>query len=194
MKRVALLALLAVVGFGTAVAQDPAEVMAAFMQYAEPDEHHKLLATAVGSWHIDGEFRMGPGGEWMTSTSEAEVEAILGGRFFVQRVSGPAMFEGGHPFEGLGIAGYDRIQGKYISAWADNHGTMMMTGMGTADATGKVITTDFTYTNPMTKQPAKARWVIHYVDGDHMTFEMYEHQDDEYFLAGKLKYTRAADK
>ncbi len=195
MRPLTVLVLVCMLGMGDVQAQDEAmaEMMAAYMQYADPDEHHERLATSVGAWNIEGQFRMGPDAEWQTTMSRAEIEPILGGRFFVQRVTGPAMMEGGHPFEGFGISGYDRIQEKYITAWAENHGTMMMMGTGTADESGNVITTELTYLNPMTRQPSTSRWVVRYNDDDTMTFEMHEQgEDGAFYMSGLLTYTRSA--
>ncbi len=198
MKRITLVAMLMCLAApfpGRALAQEDNAMMeswmAAFTQYADPDEHHERLASSVGRWEITTSFRFTPESPWMESTSEAMIEAVLGGRFFLQRVTGPAMIEGGPAFEGLGLAGYDRINEKYVSMWADNHGTMLMTGTGSADATGSVITSELTYTDPVTKQPRPSRWVMHYKSQDQMLLEMHE-QDESgaFFLSGKLLYRR----
>ncbi|MHC4427439.1 MAG: DUF1579 family protein, partial [Planctomycetota bacterium] len=109
------------------------------MELAKPGKEHALLMESVGVWQYET-TQFGEEGKTHTSPGRAEVESILNGRFVFEHVSGEPMMEGGQPFEGFGIYGFDNAKQKHVFAWVDNHGTMIMTGEGTADPTGKEIT------------------------------------------------------
>jgi hypothetical protein len=79
----------------------------------------------------------------------------------------------GMPFNGVGVTGFDNVIGKYVWTWIDNMGTGIMTGVGTADASGKVLTMIGTMNDPMTGKPSKSRMVTTIIDDDHHTFEMF---------------------
>lgn len=113
--------------------------MAAWMELAKPGKEHARLAEAVGEWKYET-THFGEDGQTLTSPGRAEIEPILDGRFIFEHVSGAPMVEGGPPFEGFGIYGFDNAKQKHVFAWVDNHGTMIMTGEGTADPAGKAIT------------------------------------------------------
>lgn len=201
MRKTVLACLLAVSLTAVAVAQDPEpskdaaptmeEMMATYAKYANPDEHHALLARhLVGSWDITAEFRMAQEGDWMPSKSTARVDSILGGRFFVQQVTGPPMMPGMGPFEGYGLIGYDRVRELYTSIWADNMGTFLMTGTGKAENDG-TVTTKLMYPDPATKAEKHVRWVYHFDSPDQWRFYMYERSpNDTEYLSGRLTYKR----
>ena len=52
-------------------------------------------------------------------------------------------------------------------------GTGIMMSVGTADASGKVITWIGTMNDPVTGKPTKERMVTTMIDTDHHTFEMF---------------------
>ena len=79
----------------------------------------------------------------------------------------------GMPFNGIGLYGFDNVSGKYVSSWIDNMGTGMMTSIGTADASGKVINWVGTMNDPITGKPTKERMVMTVIDDNHHTFEMW---------------------
>lgn len=178
---------------GSATAQPGAPDMQAMMQkmmeLATPGAPHQLLAKMAGKWSIT--TRMWTGGPVAPPTESkgtAEMAMILGGRFLSQEVRGDF---NGMPFEGTGLYGYDNAQKKYISFWIDNMGTMMMTGLGTADSAGKVITYVSIYDDPMTgEKNKKIRQVLRFVSDDQIAFEMYDSQQGKEFKSFDMTYNR----
>ncbi len=178
---------------GPATAQPGAPDMQAMMQkmmeLATPGAPHQLLAKMAGKWSITTRmWTGGPGAPPTESKGTAEMAMIFGGRFLSQEVKGDF---NGMPFEGTGINGYDNAQKKYISFWIDNMGTMMMTGLGTADSAGKVITYVSIYDDPMTgEKNKKVRQVMRFVSDDQIAFEMYDSQQGKEFKSFDMTYNR----
>jgi hypothetical protein len=142
---------------------------------ATPGPEHARLKELAGDWKQRQEWMMEPGGPPTTSESEGESEMILGGRFLLQRAKGaPMPMFGDQPFEGIGLMGFDNYSKKYMSVWADNYGTLMMYMEGQGDASGKEITFDGDFNDPMTKSKKKMRWVYRTVSKDKYEFEMFE--------------------
>ncbi len=137
---------------------DPA-MMEAIMKSATPGQHHDHLKQMVGEWNIEGKFRMDPNQPWEESKSTGKVEMILGGRFLRQHVLGEPSPSMPVPFEGLGCIGFDNDKQKYVSTWMDTYGTMIMTGEGTCDGSGKTITLTSKFFDPMTKKDTWAKWI-----------------------------------
>jgi hypothetical protein len=95
---------------------------------------------------------------------------VLGGRYLEQRFTGSFMSQ---TFEGIGHTGFDNYKKKYVSTWIDSMGTMIMVTQGTADASGKVITSSGTVDDFVTKKPVTIKTVVTLVDPDHYTYEMW---------------------
>ena len=150
-----------------------------WMKYAEPGPEHERLSKHVGTWEQETTFWMYPGAEAQTSASTATVQPMLGGRFFMEKVEGEAGFLGmPEKFEGLGLHGFDRTQDKYVFAWADNMGTMIMTGEGTADESGKVITYYSEMPDPIEGGTVEMKSVTRMVSDEEYIYEMYHKQPD----------------
>lgn len=191
-RRIAVTVLIAAVmlilATGMALAQDktkPGEaplmtaeeqaMMERMMKLAQPGPQHALLAKTAGKWTYSSTmYGLDPSAPPTKSSGTSEREMILGGRYLMEKDKGDF---NGMPFEGIGITGYDNAQQKYINYWIDNFGTMMMTGLGTADPTGKVITIVSTYDDPMTGQKnVTMRQALTIKSDDEMVFELYGNQ------------------
>jgi hypothetical protein len=153
--------------------------MEVWMKLAQPGPEHAQLVKSAGTWEQKSSHWMYPGAQPETSTSTAQMEAILGGRFIVEKVRG-SMNMGGQPFEfeGFGIFGFDNYSKKHVFAWADNMGTMLMTAEGTADPTGKVVTYLSTMPDPSTGATMEVKSVSRHVNDDKQVFEMHMKQPD----------------
>lgn len=180
---------------GTLHAQDKKptpEQMAAMMEKwkvaSSPNENHKKLDALVGSWEVETRFWMnGPDQPPSVSKGTAEYHWILGGRFLEETVKSEMM---GMPFEGYGLNGYDNLRKKYTFSWVDNTSTGLFTGDGTADPTGKVITSFGKMDDPMTGEMDKeVKYVLRIVSKDKLVFEMYDLQTSDK-MNGELVYTR----
>ncbi len=135
--------------------------MAAMMKYATPSQQHKTLQMMVGNWSIAGKFWMDPTKPPVESMSTAEFRPV-GDLWVVEDVKGDFM---GKPFIGHGVTGYDLTKNKYVGSWIDNMGSYVMNSEGTADATGKVITSTANDFDPMTGKTGTVR-EIHKIDSD----------------------------
>ena len=137
---------------------------------ATPGAPHALLTRMAGEWTCAVKYQMDPSMPWQESQSTATVTGLMDGRY-IQEVDNGSF--NGMPFSGIGIYGFDNVSGKYVSSWIDNMGTGIMTSVGTADASGKVINWTGTMNDPVTGKPAKSRMVMTLTDDDHHTFEMF---------------------
>jgi hypothetical protein len=178
MKTSVALAIAAMLVSGVAFAADAPPQMTAeqkammdkMMKAATPGAQHAMLAKMAGEWTCTVKTQMDPSQPWQTSQSTASITGLMDGRYIQETDTGQM---GGMPFSGMGVYGYDNVSGKYVSTWIDNFGTGIMASVGTADASGKVITWIGTMNDPVTGKPAKERMVTTVIDDNHHTFEMY---------------------
>ena len=137
---------------------------------ATPGPQHAMLAKLAGEWACTVKYQMDPSQPWQESQSTATITALMDGRY-IQEVDAGQM--SGMPFSGMGVTGFDNVSGKYVSTWIDNMGTGIETSVGTADASGKVITWVSTMNDPMTGKPKSSRMVTTVIDDNHHTLEMF---------------------
>lgn len=158
-------------GDKTAGGGSEAESMMKMMQeMSAPGKEHEALKPLVGSFTCSTKMYTAPGDPPQESTGTVERKWILGNRYIQEEVKATMM---GMPFEGFGIAGYDKIQRLYHAYWIDSMGTGTWSMTGTADAAGKV----FTYTgenfDPMVGQKTKGRSTVEFVDNNKHVMKMY---------------------
>jgi hypothetical protein len=137
---------------------------------ATPGPQHAMLAKLAGEWACTVKYQMDPSQPWQESQSTATITTLMDGRY-VQEVDAGQM--NGMPFTGMGVYGFDNVSGRYVSTWIDNMGTGIETSVGTADASGKVITYAATMNDPMSGKPTNSRMVFTLVDDNHHTLEMF---------------------
>lgn len=137
---------------------------------ATPGSQHAMLSKMAGEWTCSVKLQMDPSQPPQASQSTATITGLMDGRY-IQEVDSGMM--NGMPFTGMGLYGFDNVSGKYVSSWIDNMGTGIMTSVGAADASGKVITWMGTMNDAVTGKPATARMVTTIADDDHHTFEMF---------------------
>ena len=145
-------------------------MMDKMLKAATPGPQHAMLTRMAGEWSCTVKYQMDPSQPMQEAQSTATITSLMDGRYTQEVDSGQMM---GMPFSGMGLYGYDNVIGKYVFTWIDNMGTGIMTSVGTADASGKVISWVGTTSDPMTGKPSKARMVTTVLDDDHHTFEMY---------------------
>lgn len=167
--------------------QDP--MMQAWMKFATPGEHHKVLDAFAGKWNHTIKSWMAPDAPPQESQGTNDNQWIMGGRYLQENVKGTFM---GQPFEGMAIIGYDNALGEYVSVWIDNMGTGFMTGTAQYDPATKSTAEKGTYTDPVAgrSQPYRAVWKN--IDENHSTYEMYMMgPDGKEFKSMEISYTRA---
>lgn len=144
--------------------------MEAWMKAATPGEGHKALEPMIGNWNVTMTMWEKPGGPPQKSVGTAEDAWVLGRRFVEERVHSEM---NGMPFEGLGYTGYDNFKKEYVGSWMDTMGTMMMISSGTADASGKTITTTSTVDDVVSGKKMRVRGVARVVDANQRVFAMF---------------------
>ncbi len=178
MKRTIVVAVAALFVAAVAFAADaPPEMSAAqkammekMAKAATPGAPHAMLTKMAGEWACTVKYQMDPSQGWQESQSTATITSLMDGRYIQEVDAGQMM---GMPFNGMGVYGFDNVSGKYVATWIDNMGTGIMTSVGTADPSGKVITYIGTMNDPVTGKATKERMVATMTDDDHHTFEMY---------------------
>ena len=163
------LALLFVFTFTTVRAEDPENLLEAYVKAGTPGAMHKKLSRWVGEWTFVGKFWMDPEKEPMEMKGEAKRTWTLDGRF-VQDVVTSNSFG---PFKGIGTTGYDNTKKKYVSSWTDSMSTSITLSTGTVDKSGKVWTFKATMLDPVTKKKIKARDVITFVNENEQKMTSY---------------------
>jgi hypothetical protein len=167
---------------------DPAAMMAAYEKAAEPAEQHKLLQKQVGKWNLSLKSWPAPGAPAMESNGTAETKSLLGDRYVQTQVTSDMM---GKPFTGIGTTGYDKAKKKFVGTWIDSMSTGMMLSEGTADAAGKVFTTQAVSTDPLSGKQTKMRIVSKWESDDKIVEEFYEKKGGKDVKTMEITYTRA---
>lgn len=162
--------------------------MEAWMKAATPGEAHKALEPTIGSWNVTSTSWETPTAPAQQGVGTSENTWVLGGRFVRQDFQGEF---GGMKFQGLGYTGYDNFKKKYVGTWMDTMGTMMMTMIGTVDASGKVFTGTSTIDDVVTGKPMKVRSVTRILDANKHVMEMFgPDPSGKEFKMMELVYTR----
>ena len=99
-------------------------------------EHARQLERA-GTWDVHSKMWMAPGTAPMESDGVSVCEAVMVGRYTIDRYSSNVF---GMIYEGLGMNGYDKQTKQYWSTWSDNMNTGIGIMYGTVDESGKVFT------------------------------------------------------
>ena len=149
------------------------EMMKKMAEASTPGPMQKKLDVFAGSWNIKSSFWMGGADKQpVTSTGTAEFKWILGGRFMQQEFSGDVM---GQTMHGMGLNGYDNIRKKYTMFWVDDMGTIMTTGDGNFDQSGKVMTLYGKMDEPITGEFDKnVAYITRVIDNDKFVFEIHD--------------------
>jgi len=142
---------------------DQQEMMALYMELAQPGEEHDLMEKLTGEWQVDMTFWMEPGGGPISSTGTAVNEMILGGRFLQMKGEGEVI---GVPSENLNIVGFDRRFEVYTIVGFDTWGTYFITARGTYDEATESITMYGEDADPIMGITQKYDIVIKFVSDD----------------------------
>jgi hypothetical protein len=147
------------------------EDMQRMMAAATPGKMHEFLAKSEGTWHAATKMWMAPNADPVESEGSAKVSTLMDGRFVQIEMKGE--MPGMGPYNGLGIAGYDKVSKEFNSIWIDNHGTGMMKGTGELSEDGKTLTWTYSFNCPVTQKPVKMREVETFTGPDTKTLDMY---------------------
>ncbi len=164
-------------------------MMQKWMEFATPNEHHKVLEAKVGKWNDTVKMWMDPAAPPEESKGTSEFEMALGGRYLMDHTSGESSMG---PFEGMGVTGYDNIKKKYVGGWVDNMGTGVMFAEGTYDAKTKTFTFSSEAPDPMTGKYVKQRVVEKWLSADKFVMEAYgPGKDGKEYKCMEITYERA---
>lgn len=112
---------------------DMEQMLAMMNQMSKPDTaHHTMLEKFAGVWDMKASFKMDPTAPPDISTGTARGTWLLGKRQLMSEVEMDMMFMGKQQdFSGIGIMGYDKGTGEFVSTWMDTMGTGQMRQTGT---------------------------------------------------------------
>jgi hypothetical protein len=167
------------------------ELMAAYMELAQPGKEHKLLASLEGQWNMEIKVWTSPGMEPMLMTGKAENKMILGGRFLLTTSDGG---EGDMYTETHTLTGFDRRHKKYTTVGYDTWGTYYATAAGTSDESGRTITMYGEDRDPIIGKTQKYDMVLHFIDENSYRWEVifkdFRTPNEEPFKMLEILYTR----
>jgi len=165
-----------------------AEMKAMMDQMMALAPEHAHLKQYLGTWTT--ETTWSEGDVEHKSAGTATFTEVYGGRYVKSEMQGEMM---GAPFTGSMLIGYNKNQKKFEGTWIDSWSTQVFMFTGTADSTGKVITTSGMMDDPMSGQSMMSKQVTTF-KGDVMTFEMYGTHDGQEMKMMTITYTKAAAK
>lgn len=176
-------------GPNATAAQD--DEMAQMMALGTPGPAHEFLAQWEGNWKLTTKWRMAPDTPWTESSMKATSHRIMGGRYLIEKVSGPEPFPGAGPFEGMSIMGYDNFHKHYFSLWMDTMSTGSFTETGQIDQTGKVLTTTGENVDTMVGKVQKTKSISRVIDANTRKIEMYApNEKGEMWQSMEILYER----
>ncbi len=123
------------------------EGMLKMMAAGAPGEHHRVLDTLIGEWQGFVRIRMEPGAEPMEMPTTISREWVLGGRYVTESVKSETDMG---PFEGMGVMGYNNLDGLYEVGWIDNMSTGIFTEQGSYEARTKTFRFSGKHRDPVT--------------------------------------------
>jgi Protein of unknown function (DUF1579) len=128
----------------------------------KPGPEHERLKKLEGTWDATVKTEQGE------SKGTMIYKMDLGGLWLVSDFKGEF---GGQKFMGKGFDGYDPIKKKYVGVWVDSMSVAPMSGEGTFDKEGKVLT-QIMEGPGMDGKMTKFKSVIEIKDPDTMVFTM----------------------
>lgn len=121
------------------LAQPPGDVDEAMMKMmaaGAPGESHRVLDALIGEWKGFVRIRMGPDVEPMEMPTTITREWILGGRYVSESVKSETDMGA---FEGMGVIGFNNVDGVYEVGWIDNMSTAIFTEQGSYESKTKTF-------------------------------------------------------
>lgn len=181
---------------GGLTAQELNEVQLRSFEASQPGEEHALIATMAGEWHQVVRLQPAPGAELLTFEGTSTNRMILGGRFLMLEST---LQVPGAEAAGLGFLGFDRRTEEFTTLSLDEVGTYWVTGRGTADESGRVITMSGEDFDPIMDHLQEYDFVYRLIDDDQFVFEIW-FKDELHTQGGdplkmiEITYTRAESK
>jgi hypothetical protein len=143
-------------------------------QLPQVSDEHKLLHKDVGTWDATMKIWPQEGAEPIESKGTEENELLQGGMWLVSRFKGEIF---GMPFSGMGTAGYDPIEKKYVGTWVDSISPHLTIMKGEYDAATKTMNTVAEGRDFETGQVTKSKHITRFIDENTRTFEIHAKEE-----------------
>ncbi len=155
-----------------------------------PGPEHEVLKAFEGTWNASVSYWMKPGEEPIHADGTMVNEWVLGNRFLQQRYTSDFM---GTPFEGLGLFGYNNVDGRYEGLWGDTMSTGMMIETGKYDPGLQIFTMIGSVTEPASKNLMRKKTVITIDSPNQHTMSMHFSDEgiDTFWKCMEIVYTRS---
>lgn len=132
-----------------------------------PGEAQKRLDALVGSFDVTIRTWLNPADPPVLANAVAVTQWVLGNRYIQTMLSG---FVGGELVNGIGYAGFDNVQKKYVACYMDSGSTGMEWYTGAMDPDGKTAKLAGTTHDPVTRKPVAIEMRLTIAaNGNHVT-------------------------
>ncbi len=158
----------------------------AWAKAGEPGKYHEWMKQLEGDWEA-AVTEYGMDGTKTESKGTMESEIIFGGRFLKNSFKGRM---NNKFFYGAGMMGYNNVDKRFESTWADSMSSNISLMTGSADAAGKVLTLSGECPNPMGGK-MKQREVTTIVDKNTHKMEFYGDMGKGEMKMMEITFTRA---
>ena len=187
MASVLLVAAVAVAPATRAAGPDPAMVKT-LNDAMTPGEGQKRLAAMVGNFDVKIRTWVDPSKPPFESNGVAMTSWVLGNRYIQTMLSGFVM---GKPYDGIGYAGYDNVEKKYVACYMDSGSTGMEWYTGTMAPDGKSGKLTATIADAITGIPTAVEMRLSLTpDGNHLTELWQADKGGKMMKVMELVYTR----
>ena len=144
-----------------------AAIVKAMDNAMDPGEGQKKLEFLVGNFDVRVLVWVDPSKPPIESRAVSVSTWVLGHRYIQQMLSGFVM---GEAWSGIGYAGFDNVQGKYVVCYMDSGSTGMEWFTGAMAPDGKSAKLTATTYDEMTHKPTKVEMRLNITpDGQHQT-------------------------
>jgi hypothetical protein len=171
--------------------QSQEELMATYMELAQPGEEHKLLASLTGTWNMDIKLWMQPGADPMAFPGTCQNKMILGDRFLLSESQGG---EGEMYTETHVLIGFDGRHKKFTQVGFDTWGTYYVTATGPYDEKTRTITMYGEDEDPIIGKTQKYDMIIRFINENkyitEVVFKDFRTPNQEPFKSVEIIYTK----
>jgi Protein of unknown function (DUF1579) len=144
-----------------------AAIVKAMDNAMDPGEGQKKLEFLVGNFDVRVLVWLDPSKPPIESRAVSMSSWVLGHRYVQQMLSGFVM---GEPWSGIGYAGFDNVQGKYVACYMDSGSTGMEWYTGGMAPDGRSAKLTATIYDALTHKPTKVEMRLNITpDGQHQT-------------------------
>jgi Protein of unknown function (DUF1579) len=145
---------------------------------------HAYLKQYLGTWTTEMTFAHDSEGNKVKGT--ATFTEVFGGRYIKSDFQSTME---GQPFLGSMTMGFNKNRKQFEGIWIDSMGSQVYMFTGTADSTGKVITTTGSMDSMMGDKTTSKE--VTTFSGNTMTFEMFHAEGDKFEKVMTIVYTKA---